>query len=75
MVSGVIQAQVDTYTETWLKNIKKKYTEINIELGIAGENVKQVILRDTALACPRVYVEGSVPAPPPPTPGGDFYTK
>lgn len=70
------KAEVDTYTETWLKDIKKKWTEINIELGIASDDVKQVILRDIAYACPRVYVSGSVPTPPaPPSPGGDYYTK
>lgn len=48
---------LDTYTEQWLNTIKKKWTEVNLEIGqYYGTNVKKVLCRETALACPRVYI-------------------
>lgn len=37
---------LDTYTSGYLESIKKKYTEVNIEIGIQTNDVKQVLLRD-----------------------------
>ena len=61
VVDNVITFKVDTYTINYLNYIKKKNTEINIEIGQESLNVKKVILRDFALACPRVYVTGLAP--------------
>lgn len=60
---GSVTFSVNTYTQQYLDSVKKKYTEINLELGIyTGEQgEKQILLRDTALACPRVYIEGVEP--------------
>ena len=61
VVDNIITFKVDTYTINYLNYIKKKNTEINIEIGQESLNVKKVILRDFALACPRVYVTGLAP--------------
>lgn len=61
VVDNVITFKVDTYTINYLNYIKKKNTEINIEIGQESLDVKKVILRDFALACPRVYVTGLAP--------------
>ena len=61
VVDNIITFKVDTYTINYLNYIKKKNTEINIEIGQESLNVKKVILRDFALACPRVYVSGLAP--------------
>ena len=61
VVDNIITFKVDTYTINYLNYIKKKNTEINIEIGQESLNVKKVILRDFALACPRVYVAGLAP--------------
>ena len=58
---NIITFSVDTYTVNYLNYIKKKNTEINIEIGQESLNTKTVILRDYALACPRVYVSGLSP--------------
>lgn len=70
---GSVTFSVNTYTQQYLDSVKKKYTEINLELGIyTGEQgEKQILLRDTALACPRVYIEGVEPEDI----TGDYYTK
>ena len=61
VVDNIITFKVDTYTINYLNYIKKKNTEINIEIGQESLNAKKVILRDFALACPRVYVTGLAP--------------
>lgn len=61
VVDNIITFKVDTYTINYLNYIKKKNTEINIEIGQESLYVKKVILRDFALACPRVYVTGLAP--------------
>ena len=48
---------IDTYTSGYFKHIKKKDTPINVEIGIYDGDDKQVLLRDTALANPRVYLD------------------
>ena len=61
---NVINFTVDTYTEPFLTQIKKKNTEINVEISIKFEDGHQkLLLRDYAYACPRVYIEGVPPAP------------
>ena len=68
---NVINFTVDTYTEPFLTQIKKKNTEINVEISIKFEDGHQkLLLRDYAYACPRVYIEGV-----PPTPVEYYYTK
>ena len=68
---NVINFTVDTYTEPFLDQIKKKNTEINVEISIKFEDGHQkLLLRDYAYACPRVYIEGV-----PPTPVESYYTK
>ena len=68
---NVINFTVDTYTEPFLNQIKKKNTEINVEISIKFEDGHQkLLLRDYAYACPRVYIEGV-----PPTPVESYYTK
>ena len=69
---NIITFTVNTYTKNFLNDIKKKYQEINIELGQIDLDYKRVILRDNALACPRVYVEGLSPQEIAST---DYYTK
>ena len=56
-----ITFRVDTYTRNYLDKIKKRGTEISIEIGQISLDVKRVILRDYALAMPRVYVAGLSP--------------
>ena len=58
---NTITFSLDTYTTNYLNYIKKKNTEINIEIGQESLDTKKVILRDFALACPRVYVSGLSP--------------
>ena len=61
---NVINFTVDTYTEPFLTQIKKKNTEINVEISIKFEDGHQkLLLRDIAYANPRVYIEGVPPAP------------
>ena len=60
--NNILTFKCDTYTLNYLNKIKKKNTEINIEIGQISLNEKRVMLRDYALACPRVYVEGLTPA-------------
>ena len=68
---NVINFTVDTYTEPFLNQIKKKNTEINVEISIKFEDGHQkLLLRDYAYACPRVYIEGV-----PPKPVESYYTK
>ena len=72
-VSGdVITFRVDTYTRNYLDKIKKRGTEISIEIGQISLDVKRVILRDYALAMPRVYVAGLSPQE---IESNDYYTK
>lgn len=68
---NAIDFTVDTYTSTYLEAIKKKYTEVNIEIGQSTDDGRRVLLRDIALACPRVYVDGEPPQPP----YNNYYTK
>lgn len=72
-ISGnVLTFRVDTYTQSYLQQIRKKNTEINIEIGQIALDTKQVLLRDYALANPRVYVAGLSPAE---IESNDYYTK
>ena len=68
----VITFRVDTYTRNYLDKIKKRGTEISIEIGQISLDVKRVILRDYALAMPRVYVAGLSPQD---IDSKDYYTK
>ena len=68
----VITFRVDTYTRNYLDRIKKRGTEISIEIGQISLDVKRVILRDYALAMPRVYVAGLSPQE---IESNDYYTK
>lgn len=71
--SDILTFTTDTYTEQYLSGVTKKYTPINIEIGQYLENgAKQVLLRDTALACPRVRVQGFDPTD---IDLSDYYTK
>ena len=68
----VITFRVDTYTRNYLDKIKKRGTEISIEIGQISLDAKRVILRDYALAMPRVYVAGLSPQE---IESNDYYTK
>ena len=68
----VITFRVDTYTRNYLDRIKKRGTEISIEIGQISLDAKRVILRDYALAMPRVYVAGLSPQE---IESNDYYTK
>ena len=69
---GIITFDVDTYTEPFLNEIKKRNTEIQIELGYNTFGIQKVLLRDYAFAQPRVYIEGLNPSKVDLT---DYYTK
>ena len=69
---GIITFDVDTYTEPFLNEIKKRNTEIQIELGYNTSGIQKVLLRDYAFAQPRVYIEGLNPSKVDLT---DYYTK
>ena len=71
ITDDIINFTVDTYTEPFLTQIKKKNTEINVEISMEFEDGHQkLLLRDYAYACPRVYIDGL-----PPTPVESYYTK
>ncbi len=70
--AGVISFLVDTYTIPYLQQIKKKNTEVNLEIGQILVDEKRLLLRDYGLANPRVYVEGLSPAE---IESHDYYTK
>ena len=71
IADDIINFTVDTYTEPFLDQIKKKNTEINVEISMEFEDGHQkLLLRDYAYACPRVYIDGL-----PPTPVESYYTK
>lgn len=59
--NNTIVFSLDTYTQQYLDNIKRKNTQINIEIGLNVGEQKIILLRDTALANPRVYKEGVTP--------------
>ena len=69
---GIITFDVDTYTEPFLNEIKKRNTEIQIELGYNTSGIQKVLLRDYAFAQPRVYIEGLNPSK---VDLADYYTK
>ena len=69
---GIIIFDVDTYTEPFLNEIKKRNTEIQIELGYNTFGIQKVLLRDYAFAQPRVYIEGLNPSK---VDLADYYTK
>ena len=60
---------IDTYTENYLKYISEYKTPFNLEFAALADN-KTVFLLDKAFANPRVYVEGT-----PPAPITEYYTK
>ena len=60
----------DTYTTSFLDYIKKKNTQINIEIGFKKDDFEYLVLRDYALVNPRAYIEGVAPSPV-----TDYYTK
>ena len=70
--NDVLTFRVDTYTRNYLDKIKKKNTEINIEIGLISVETKKVMLRDYASAYPRVYVAGLSPQE---IDSHDYYTK
>lgn len=72
IVDGKLVFNVDTYTQPYLRQIKKKNTEINIEIGQISLESKKIWLRDYALANPRVYVAGLSPQE---IESNDYYTK
>lgn len=51
---------IDTYTDNYLKHIKNTNTPIYLEIGIINEK-KTILLQDTVLAEPRVYLDGVAP--------------
>ena len=63
---------VDTYTSGYFNNVKKKGTEVNIEIGVFNGHQKEVLLRDFGMANPRIYLNGLDPHDIDIT---DFYTK
>ena len=69
---NVITFTVDTYTQPFIEEKKKKNTEINVEISAETDGAQQVLLRDIAYANPRVYVPGFTPPPVDPT---EYYTK
>lgn len=72
IVDGKLVFNIDTYTQPYLRQIKKKNTEINIEIGQISLESKKIWLRDYALANPRVYVAGLSPQE---IESNDYYTK
>lgn len=70
--NNVITFTVDTYTESFLDEITKRNTEIEIEIGSNTDGVQKIFLRDYAFAQPRVYIEGLNPSK---IDLGDYYTK
>ena len=72
IVDGKLVFSIDTYTQPYLRQIKKKNTEINIEIGQISLESKKIWLRDYALANPRVYVAGLSPQE---IESNDYYTK
>jgi len=63
---------IDTYTTSYLSQIKKKGTLINVEVGVMTASSKQVLLRDFGYASPRVYIDGLDPHD---IELGQYYTK
>lgn len=55
-----------------MNEIKKRNTEIQIELGYNTSGIQKVLLRDYAFAQPRVYIEGLNPSK---VNFADYYTK
>lgn len=51
---------IDTYTDNYLNHIKNTNTPIYLEIGILNEK-KTILLQDTVLAEPRVYLDGVAP--------------
>ena len=70
--SGAVTFMLDTCTVPYCEKIKKKNTEINIEIGQVALNDKRVICRDYALANPRVYSPSLAPAQ---IESADYWTK
>ena len=68
----IITFEVDTYTEPFMNEITKRNTEVLLEIGYNTNGVQQVLLRDYALAQPRVYIEGLDPHK---VDFGDYFTK
>ncbi len=60
----------NTYTEPFLNLIKKKNTQINIEICYKYDDLEYLVLRDYALVNPRAYIEGKQPQPV-----TEYYTK
>ncbi len=60
----------NTYTQSFLEQIKRKNTQINIEIGYKDGTLQYLVLRDYALVNPRAYISGL-----PPQPVVDYYTK
>jgi len=52
----------NTFTVPFMAQIKKKNTEVNIEISQMSLNTKKVWLRDYALCAPRVWVARSKPS-------------
>lgn len=71
-VSGnLVTFRCNTYTKQFLEGVTKKYQTVNIELGRVNDNGKEVLLRDTCDAAPRVWQPGKEPEDI----QGDYYTK
>ena len=70
--NDVLTFAYSTYTKNFLRKITKRNQEILIEIGQIALEKKTLLLRDYALANPRVYIEGSAPED---VDWSDYYTK
>lgn len=70
--NDILTFNYSTYTKNFLRKITKRNQEILIEIGQIALEKKTLLLRDYALANPRVYIEGNVPED---VDWLDYYTK
>ena len=70
--NDVLTFAYSTYTKNFLRKITKRNQEILIEIGQIALEKKTLLLRDYALANPRVYIEGSAPED---VDWSDYFTK
>lgn len=61
IANNVLVFRVNTYTQTWLKNIHRNNTEAFIEISQRDLNNRKVLLRDICLVFPRTFTEGLAP--------------
>lgn len=70
--NDILTFNYSTYTKNFLRKITKRNQEILIEIGQIALEKKTLLLRDYALANPRIFIEGSAPED---VDWSDFYTK